>query len=146
MLANDALSMPAMIGLLMLMGIVTKNSILLVEYAIVARRERGLSRGEALIDAGRKRARPIIMTTVAMIAGMMPIAIGLGADSDFRAPMAIAVIGGLVTSTLLSLVIIPVVFTYLDDLQNLVMPWLGRLVVGEHAHLHKGTPVIPAAE
>jgi multidrug efflux pump subunit AcrB len=139
LIANDSLSMPAMIGLLMLMGIVTKNSILLVEYAIVARRERGLNRRDALIDAGRKRARPIVMTTVAMIAGMVPIAIGLGADSDFRAPMAIAVIGGLVTSTLLSLVVIPVVFTYLDDLQNFVMPWLKRLV-GD------GATVIPLAD
>jgi multidrug efflux pump subunit AcrB len=146
LIANDSLSMPAMIGLLMLMGIVTKNSILLVEYAIVAQRDRGLNRRDALIDAGRKRARPIVMTTVAMIAGMVPIAIGLGADSDFRAPMAIAVIGGLVTSTLLSLVVIPVVFTYLDDLQNFVTPWLKRLVGDGAAHPHKGATVIPLAD
>jgi multidrug efflux pump subunit AcrB len=128
LLAGKALSMPAMIGLLMLMGIVTKNSILLVEYAIVARRDHGLSRAEALIDAGRKRARPIIMTTVAMIAGMVPIGAGLGADADFRSPMAVAVIGGLVTSTLLSLVVIPAVFTYFDDLQNWVVPRLKRML------------------
>lgn len=131
MIAHKALSMPAMIGLLMLMGIVTKNSILLVEYAIVAMRDHGFSRSEALIDAGRKRARPIIMTTVAMIAGMVPIAIGLGADADFRAPMAIAVIGGLVTSTLLSLVVIPAVFTYFDDLQHWVVPHLRRILAME---------------
>jgi multidrug efflux pump subunit AcrB len=142
MIAHKAISMPAMIGLLMLMGIVTKNSILLVEYAIVAIRDRGLSRTEALVDAGRKRARPIIMTTVAMIAGMMPIAAGFGADSDFRSPMAIAVVGGLVTSTLLSLVVIPAVFTYFDDLQRWVVPRLKRLLATDHAH----EPVLPSAE
>ena len=150
MACHMALSMPAMIGLLMLMGIVTKNSILLVEYAIVAIRDRGLGRLEALVDAGRKRARPILMTTVAMIAGMMPIAIGLGADSDFRAPMAVAVIGGLVTSTLLSLVVIPVVFTYFDDLQRFVVPRLRRLLAIEHpghASAHSAAPsVLPSAE
>jgi HAE1 family hydrophobic/amphiphilic exporter-1 len=129
----------------MLMGIVTKNSILLVEYAIVAIRDRGLNRTDALIDAGRKRARPIIMTTVAMIAGMMPIAAGLGADADFRSPMAIAVIGGLVTSTLLSLVVIPAVFTYFDDLQNWVVPRLKRLLTIDHAH-RPHDPVLPSAE
>jgi len=128
----------------MLMGIVTKNSILLVEYAIVAIRDRGLSRSEALIDAGAKRARPIVMTTVAMIAGMMPIAIGLGADSDFRSPMAIAVVGGLVTSTLLSLIVIPSVFTVFDDLQRIVVRRLKRLLTVDHNAIHK--PVLPSAE
>jgi multidrug efflux pump subunit AcrB len=142
LVAHKSVSMPAMIGLLMLMGIVTKNSILLVEYAIVAIRDRGLSRTEALVDAGRKRARPIIMTTVAMIAGMMPIAAGFGADSDFRSPMAIAVVGGLVTSTLLSLVVIPAVFTYFDDLQHWVVPRLKRMLATDPAH----TPVLPSAE
>ena len=121
-ITHTALSMPSMIGLIMLMGIATKNSILLVEYAIVARRDRGLSRWDALIDACSKRARPIVMTTVAMGAGMMPIAIGLGVDPSFRAPMAIVVIGGLITSTFLSLLVIPVVFTYVDDL----VAWLKR--------------------
>ena len=144
LIGGKAMSLPAMIGLLMLMGIVTKNSILLVEYAIVAIRDRGLSRVDALLDAGRKRARPIIMTTVAMIAGMMPIAIGLGADSDFRSPMAIAVVGGLVTSTLLSLVIIPVVFTYFDDLQHFVVPHLKRLLTTDHHPHPAGKPVAPA--
>ncbi len=110
-------SMPSIIGLLMLMGIVTKNSILLVEYAIMSRREHGLSRTDALIDACHKRARPILMTTIAMGAGMMPIALGLGADPSFRQPMAIVVIGGLLTSTALSLLVIPVVFTLIDDLK-----------------------------
>ena len=119
LLTGKAFSMPSLIGLIMLMGIATKNSILLVEYAIVARREHGMSRTEALLDACHKRARPIVMTTIAMGAGMLPIAIGLGsADSSFRSPMAVAVIGGLVTSTLLSLLVIPVVYTYLDDFKQ----------------------------
>jgi predicted RND superfamily exporter protein len=112
---GTALSMPSMIGLIMLMGIATKNSILLIDYVVLARRDHGLDRWSALLDACRKRARPIIMTTVAMGAGMLPIAIGLGTDPSFRAPMAIVVIGGLITSTFLSLLVIPVVFTYVDD-------------------------------
>jgi multidrug efflux pump subunit AcrB len=112
---QTALSMPSMIGLIMLMGIATKNSILLVDYAIMARRDHGLSRREAVPDACHKRARPIIMTTIAMAAGMMPIALGIGTDPSFRAPMAIVVIGGLITSTFLSLLVIPVLFTYVDD-------------------------------
>jgi multidrug efflux pump subunit AcrB len=99
---------------------------LLVEYAIVARRERGLSRWEALLDASHKRARPIVMTTIAMGAGMLPIAIGLGVDPSFRAPMAIVVIGGLITSTFLSLLVIPVVFTFVDDAVVAVQRWLPR--------------------
>jgi multidrug efflux pump subunit AcrB len=112
---QTALSMPSMIGLIMLMGIATKNSILLIDYVILARRDHGLDRWEAIIDACRKRARPIVMTTVAMGAGMLPVAIGLGTDPSFRAPMAIVVIGGLITSTFLSLLVVPVVFTYVDD-------------------------------
>jgi multidrug efflux pump subunit AcrB len=109
------LSMPAMIGMIMLMGIATKNSILLVEYAIMAEREHGMTRMEALLDACHKRARPIVMTTLAMGAGMLPIALGFGTDPSFRAPMAIVVIGGLITSTFLSLLVIPVLFTLVDD-------------------------------
>lgn len=115
---GSSLSMPAMIGLVMLMGIVSKNSILLVEHALVGIQKRSLSRHAALIDACHKRARPIVMTTVAMIAGMAPIALGLGADSSFRQPMAIAVIGGLITSTALSLLVVPVVFTFVDGLER----------------------------
>ncbi len=119
LLARQSFSMPSLIGLIMLMGIATKNSILLVEYAIMARRERGMSRLEALLDACHKRARPIIMTTLAMGAGMMPIALGVGgADMSFRSPMAVAVIGGLITSTVLSLLVVPPVFTYIDDLEQ----------------------------
>jgi len=125
-----SLSLPALIGLLMLMGIVTKNSILLVEYAIVARRDLGMSRTEAIIDACHKRARPIVMTTVAMTAGMVPMALGLEGDAGFRAPMAVAVIGGLLTSTLLSLLVVPVVFEKVDD----VKAWTLHKVRGVRHH------------
>ena len=127
-LTNQSFSMPVVIGVLMLMGIVTKNSILLVEYAIVARRDRTITRLDAVIDACHKRARPIVMTTIAMAAGMMPNALGLGAEPSFRQPMAIVVIGGLLTSTVLSLLVVPVVFTYVDDL----LQWL-RGLLPKHA-------------
>lgn len=117
LITGNDFSMPSMIGLIMLMGIATKNSILLIEYAITARSKRGLGQIEAVIDACSKRARPIIMTSIAMSAGMLPSALGLSGDPTFRAPMAISVIGGLVTSTFLSLLIIPVVYVYMDDLQ-----------------------------
>ncbi len=124
LIADKSFSMPSLIGLIMLMGIATKNSILLVEYAIVARRDHGLNRFDALMDACHKRARPIVMTTLAMGAGMLPLAAGWGAaDTSFRSPMAVAVIGGLITSTLLSLLVIPSVFTMMDDLEHL----LGRM-------------------
>jgi multidrug efflux pump subunit AcrB len=111
---GSSLSMPAMIGLIMLMGIATKNSILLVDYIAIARAQ-DVSRWAAVVDACRKRVRPIVMTTIAMGAGMLPVALGWGSDPSFRAPMAIVVIGGLMSSTLLSLLVIPVVFTYIDD-------------------------------
>ena len=120
---KSAFSMPSLIGLIMLMGIATKNSILLVDYAIIAMRQ-GMNRWDALMDACHKRARPIVMTTIAMGAGMMPIALGWGADPSFRQPMAVAVIGGLITSTFLSLLVIPVVFTFIDDLAR----WAARRV------------------
>ena len=123
-LTGTALSMPSMIGLIMLMGIATKNSILLIDYIILARRDHGLERWDAIIDACGKRVRPIVMTTIAMGAGMLPIALGWGADPSFRAPMAIVVIGGLITSTVLSLLVIPVVFTYVDD----AVQWLAARV------------------
>ena len=122
----------------MLMGIAIKNSILLVDYAVMARRGNDgsdghpvvipMSRFDALMDACHKRARPIIMTSIAMGAGMLPIALGLGAaDSSFRAPMSVAVIGGLITSTILSLVVIPPVFTVFDDFEHLVRKTVNRL-------------------
>ncbi len=124
-LTKSAISMPSMIGIIMLMGIATKNSILLVEYAIVSRRDRGMNRAEALLDACKKRVRPIVMTTLAMAAGMMPVAMDIGmGDGSFRSPMAIVVIGGLITSTFLSLLVIPVVYTYVDD----GIEWMRRIV------------------
>ncbi|MGO4686239.1 efflux RND transporter permease subunit [Hyphomicrobium sp. 2TAF46] len=125
---GTSLSMPALIGILMLMGIAAKNSILLVEYAITARREKNLERNAALVDAARKRARPIVMTTVAMGAGMVPLALGIGADAEFRAPMAIAVIGGLLSSTALSLIYVPAVFTVMDDLDLWARKTFGALI------------------
>jgi HAE1 family hydrophobic/amphiphilic exporter-1 len=113
-LAKDTLNMMAMIGLILLMGLVTKNAILLVDFANVQRRD-GVPRREALIAAARVRLRPILMTTLAMIFGMLPLAFEWGAGAEFRAPMARAVIGGLITSTLLTLVVVPVVYTFLDD-------------------------------
>lgn len=121
LLTHRALSMPSMIGLIMLMGIVTKNSILLVDYAIMARRA-GMDRRAALVDACHKRSRPILMTTIAMGAGMLPLALGLSkGDPSFNSPMAITVIGGLLTSTLLSLLVVPALFTYVDDLKLALM-------------------------
>ncbi|WP_437378992.1 efflux RND transporter permease subunit [Inquilinus limosus] len=121
------ISLPVVIGILMLLGIVTKNAILLVDFAIEAI-AAGAGRTEALIEAGRKRARPVVMTTVAMIAGMVPSAIGWGEGGAFRSPMASVVIGGLITSTVLSLVFVPAVFTVLDDLNRLFGRVFGRFV------------------
>ncbi len=118
LITHKAMSMPVVIGILMLMGIVTKNAIMLVDFAI-EEVGRGTPRLDALVEAGRKRARPIVMTTIAMAAGMFPSALGLGDGGGFRSPMAIAVIGGLIMSTLLSLVFVPAVFTVMDDLGRL---------------------------
>jgi multidrug efflux pump subunit AcrB len=118
---GKSLGLYTLIGIIMLMGLVCKNAILLVEYCLMTMGE-GYSRREAVLKAGEARMWPILMTTVAMIAGMLPIALGWGAGSEARSPMAVAVVGGLVTSTLLTLVIVPVVFTLFDDLQG----WLGR--------------------
>jgi hydrophobe/amphiphile efflux-1 (HAE1) family protein len=126
---NNAVSMPVYIGLLMLMGIVTKNAIMLVDFAVESE-AKGVPRREALMDAGHKRARPIVMTTIAMAAGMLPSAYSLGDGGEFRAPMAIAVISGLIVSTVLSLVFVPAFYTVMDDLSRLVSrifsPFLGK--------------------
>jgi len=114
LITNDTFNMMSMIGVILLFGLVTKNAILLVDNAN-ERRAHGVDRAEALIDAGVVRLRPIMMTTLAMIAGMLPIALALGEGGGFRAPMARAVIGGLITSTLLTLVVVPVAYTYFDD-------------------------------
>jgi multidrug efflux pump subunit AcrB len=132
-----SLSLSVMIGFLMLMGIVAKNSILLVDFAIEEMRA-GKDRLTAIREAGHKRARPIVMTTVAMVAGMMPVALGLGGDTEFRAPMAIAVIGGLITSTALTLVIVPAAFTLIDDVERWLAPKFGRVLVAQ-----PGPPTAP---
>ncbi|MDM8346637.1 efflux RND transporter permease subunit [Pseudochrobactrum sp. sp1633] len=126
LLYGAALDLSSVIGILMLMGIVCKNSILMVDYAIECRKE-GLDRHAALLKAGITRVRPIVMTTIAMVAGMIPAAIGIGGDAGFRAPMAIAVIGGLITSTALSLIFVPVMFTAMDDLNNWASKKLKKL-------------------
>jgi HAE1 family hydrophobic/amphiphilic exporter-1 len=113
-LTGDTINMISLIGLIMLMGLVTKNAILLVDFTKVLR-SRGLERKEAIITAGRTRLRPIMMTTLAMIFGMLPLALALGAGAESRAPMARAVIGGLITSTFLTLLVVPVVYSLLDD-------------------------------
>ena len=123
------ISMPVIIGILMLMGVVTKNAIMLVDLAI-EEMAAGVDRVSAIVDAGRKRARPIVMTTIAMAAGMIPSALGFGIGGEFRSPMAIAVIGGLLVSTVLSLVFVPAIFVLMDDAQHLLRRLFGRLVSG----------------
>jgi HAE1 family hydrophobic/amphiphilic exporter-1 len=126
-LGGAALNLPALIGLLMLMGLAAKNSILLVEHAIESERA-GVSQHDALIEACRERVRPIVMTTFAMAAGMVPTVLGLGEGSEFRVPMALAVIGGLISSTALSLVLVPAVYEIIDDLEMRVRPRLARFI------------------
>ena len=127
LLTGNPISMPVVIGILMLMGIVTKNAIMLVDFAVEQER-KGMNRIEAIIDAGRKRAQPIIMTTIAMAAGMLPSAMGAGDGGEFRAPMAIAVIGGLLVSTVLSLIFVPSFYTIMEGLSERVGSVLGRFV------------------
>ncbi len=140
-LTGSGLAINSLIGLLMLMGIVSKNSILLVEYAIMAQRDHGLSRFDSLIDSCSKRARPIVMTTIAMGAGMTPVALGWAGDPSFRSPMGIAVIGGLVVSTAMSLFIVPALFTVFDDVQQWLTRVFGR---GEPAPEPAGLAAPPA--
>ena len=156
LLTGKQLTTPVWIGILMLMGIVTKNAIMLVEFAVEAIRE-GKKRDEAIIDAGMKRARPIVMTTIAMAAGMMPSALAFGAGGEFRSPMALAVIGGLVFSTVLSLVFVPAMFMMMDDLGAFFWRF-GKLLLAsqaesepaDHSPDHreppaKGPPSVPPA-
>lgn len=131
LLTQKELGLYALIGVVLLMGLVTKNSILLVDYALVNQR-LGQPLFQAILDSGVARLRPILMTTIAMIAGMIPIALGIGAGSEVRSPMAIAVIGGLMTSTLLTLVVVPVIFTYVDRLQKLVFNQLLSATTKQH--------------
>ena len=145
LLTHKAISMPVVIGILMLMGIVTKNAIMLVDFA-VEEIGRGTPRLEALVEAGRKRAQPIVMTTIAMAAGMFPSALGLGDGGGFRSPMAIAVMGGLAASTLLSLVFVPAVFTLIDDLGGLIWRIFGRFVGETDEAPHPRPAAAPAEE
>jgi hydrophobe/amphiphile efflux-1 (HAE1) family protein len=126
-LTGNPISLPVVIGILMLMGIVTKNAIMLADFA-VEEMKRGVPRAEAIVDAGRKRARPIIMTTIAMVGGMLPSALALDSGGEFRAPMAIAVIGGLISSTVLSLLFVPAVFVMMDNVGNWLWWIFGRFV------------------
>lgn len=126
-LTNAALSMPVLIGILMLMGIVTKNAILLVDF-VIEMRARGLDRFSAVVEAGHKRAQPIVMTSIAMSAGMLPSALGVGEGGAFRAPMATAVIGGIIVSTVLSLVIVPSFYLIMDDLSRLISRLMSPLM------------------
>src|SRR5437764_8544718 len=121
-ITRDTLNLMSLIGVILLMGIVAKNAILLIDFAKWAHKDRGLPRREALIEAGRIRLRPILMTTLALIAGMIPVALGLGEGADFRAPLGRAVIGGVITSTVLTLIVIPTVYEILDE-------WRERLLV-----------------
>lgn len=140
MIGQSSFSISSLIGVLMLMGIAAKNSILLVDY-IVMSEKAGMSRLEAIIDAAHKRARPILMTTFAMGAGMLPVAIGWGADVEFRQPMAIAVVGGLISSTFLSLLFIPPIFTIVDDIAQ----WIGRRFGGGFAARRNEQPATEPA-
>ena len=139
-LTNSAVSMPVLIGILMLMGIVTKNAILLIDFAIEMR-VQGMDRFAAVMEAGHKRARPIVMTSIAMSAGMLPSALGVGEGGSFRAPMATAVIGGIIVSTALSLVVVPAFYLIMDDLSRLLGKVFGRFVGKKEAEAEA-----PAAE
>jgi HAE1 family hydrophobic/amphiphilic exporter-1 len=139
LITGDTISIMSLIGLIMLMGLVTKNAILLVDFTKVLR-GRGMDRREALITAGRTRLRPIMMTTSAMIFGMLPLFFALGKGAEFRAPMARAVVGGLITSTLLTLVVVPVVYSLLDDFAE----WLHRRMTGAKADMHAAAAVVLA--
>src|SRR5206468_6373299 len=137
LLTGKQLTTPVWIGILMLMGIVTKNAIMLVEFAVEAIRE-GKKRDEAIIDAGMKRARPIVMTTIAMAAGMKPSALAIGAGGEFRSPMALAVIGGSIFSTVLSLVFVPAMFMVMDDLGAQCWRFGKKLLVSSAQTEHAG--------
>jgi hydrophobic/amphiphilic exporter-1 (mainly G- bacteria), HAE1 family len=127
LVTNNPISMPVVIGILMLLGIVTKNAIMLVDFAVEAEAQ-GVPRDEAILDAGRKRARPIVMTTIAMVAGMLPSAYGIGDGGEFRAPMAIGVVGGLLVSTVLSLVFVPSFYSIMDSISHVASTFFSRFI------------------
>jgi HAE1 family hydrophobic/amphiphilic exporter-1 len=140
LVTGGSLNVMSMIGIIMLMGLVTKNGILLIDF-VNKERERGVDRRNAILNAARIRVRPIIMTTAAMIFGMIPLALALGEGAEQRAPMAHAVIGGLITSTILTLFIVPVVYTMLDDLTNKVLGRKPAAAVVGHAPDVQHAPV-----
>jgi multidrug efflux pump subunit AcrB len=139
---GQPLSLPVFIGILMLFGIVAKNSILLVDFA-VEMMDHGMPKAEALIEAGHKRAQPIVMTTVAMVAGMIPTAVSLSGDAAWRAPMGTVVIGGLIMSTLLTLLIVPAGFSLADGLEKRLGPWLRQRVLTYEPHHGEPGPLAP---
>ncbi|MBM3345183.1 MAG: efflux RND transporter permease subunit, partial [Betaproteobacteria bacterium] len=135
LVARSTMNMFSIIGFIMLMGLVTKNAILLIDFVNQERRT-GVARREAVLAAGRIRLRPILMTTLAMIFGMFPLALGLGEGAEQRAPMGQAVIGGVITSSLLTLVVVPVIYTYFDDIAG----WFARMVRSDRS-LPAATPL-----
>jgi multidrug efflux pump subunit AcrB len=137
--------MPVFIGMLMLFGIVAKNSILLIDFA-VEMIEHGMPKDEAITEAGHKRAQPIVMTTVAMIAGMIPVSLSLSGDGSFRAPMGITVMGGLLFSTVLTLLLVPSLFSIALDLEAWVGGKFGRLIDNGEEHQPMASPVPQPAE
>ena len=134
LVTRDTLNLMSLIGVILLMGIVAKNAILLIDFAKWSHTGRGLDRRTALIEAGRIRLRPILMTTLALIAGMVPVAMGLGEGADFRAPLGRAVIGGVITSTVLTLVVIPTVYEILDEWRERLLARFGRKAAAPAAH------------
>jgi HAE1 family hydrophobic/amphiphilic exporter-1 len=135
LLTGNTLNIMSMIGVILLMGIVAKNAILLIDFAIWSQ-EKGMPRREALIEAGAIRLRPILMTTFALIAGMIPVALGSGEGAQFRSPLGVAVIGGTITSTLLTLVAIPTFYEILDELRERMMGLFGRKGTHDHGTGH----------
>jgi hydrophobic/amphiphilic exporter-1 (mainly G- bacteria), HAE1 family len=139
LVTRDTLNIMSLIGVMMLMGIVAKNAILLIDFAKWAREDRGVPRRDALIEAGRTRLRPILMTTLALVAGMIPVALGYGEGADFRAPLGRAVIGGVIASTVLTLLVIPTVYEIFDEWREWLFSKFGP--AGARAH---GTVPDPA--
>jgi multidrug efflux pump subunit AcrB len=137
-IVGQPLSMPVFIGLLMLLGIVAKNSILLVDFAI-EEMDRGVDKDTAIIEAGHKRAQPIVMTTVAMTAGMVPTALALTGDGAWRSPMGWTVIGGLILSTVLTLVIVPACFSLADSTEKRLRRFFGRALTYKPEDEEKAT-------
>jgi HAE1 family hydrophobic/amphiphilic exporter-1 len=145
LVTGNTINIFSMIGMIMLVGLVAKNAILLVDYTNTLRR-RGLTRREALLESGPVRLRPILMTTMTLVFAMIPLALKLGAGAETRSPMAVVVLGGIITSTLLTLVLVPCAYTYLDDLQNLLLRRRGRARIAESELVVQPTPTVAGAE